>query len=385
LNQAIDLSSAPHGFTSIWTRFGQSLLILSAAVSFLYVIACANVGGPLLARGTQRQREIAVRLAMGSGRERLVRQLFTESFILAAIGSIAGFAISYWGIRLILALSPRLAAAAPNVHLDGRVVLFTIFLSLLSSILFGRFPAIRLTRRDLSIAFTVGHGGSMATVSRWSMNKVFVMLQISLAMLLLTSAGLFLRTLYNLRHVDVFDRDDIVVFSLSQPVDLDEMLTRIKALPGVDGATVWEFGLLRRGMSIVGPILAEGYKAQPDADLTVYHTDIEPNFFATMGIPLLRGHDFTAQDAMQTRSKAVIISSAMARFFFGSANPVGKYLGNPNSKEGAKEIIGVAQDTKYTSLRDEGVRTTYLPLTKISPNSTFAVRTTRILQSLPGI
>jgi len=252
-------------------------------------------------------------------------------------------------------------------------------LSVLSALLFGLVPALRVTRAKLSFGIRSERTTPGDSASRWALNKLVIMSQIALAMLLLAGAGLFLRTLYNLKHTDTgFDKDNIVVFSVNEGLDIGRTLARLEALPGVESASVWENGLLRPGIQQTGPIFVEGYVAEPGVDLYSFGTFVGPGFFKTMGITLLSGRDFTPEDALLPGRPVAVISAAMAKFFFGNQDPVGRtFRPDPNPRAETIRIIGVAEDAKYATLRDEPTRTIYWPLKKTAATSTYAIRTQR--------
>jgi predicted permease len=370
------------GWSRLREQVGQRLLILMGTVGIVLLIACANVAALLLARAADRQKELAVRLAIGSGRARLVRQLLTESLMLGMVGGLTGVGVAYAGIRLLLAYVPELAVLQAGLNL--RVLLFTAAVSIGAALLFGIVPALRSTGGRLTPALKDGYGRYLGARSRVSINKVLVAVQITLSMILLVGAGLFVQTLQNLRHLDAgFDRKNVALFFLDKPLGLPDhpaLTKRIQSFPGVESTTAWEAGLLGSSghISSVGPLQVDGYVPGPNEDLGATATYVGLGYFQTLGISILSGRDFLPGDEQPNRNVA-IVSATFAKHFFGDRNPVGKYF-IPDGKPPQVEIIGVAEDTKYQTLREEGRQTIYVPFgsryLESTPSETraFAVR-----------
>jgi len=389
LSHTVATQPGATGWSRLRDEVGQRLLILMGTVGIVLLIACANVAALLLARAADRQKELAVRLAMGSGRGRLVRQLLTESLVLGVVGGLAGIGVACGGIRLLLAYVPELALL--QAGLNGRVLVFTSAASLAAAVLFGIAPALRSTGLRLSPALKDGYGRFLGVRSRVSINKMLVASQITLSIILLVGAGLFLRTLQNLRHLDAgFDRENVTLFFLDRPLKLsdhDTLTNRIQAFPGVESAAAWEAGLLGSSgnISSVGPIHVDGYVPGPNEDLGATVNYVGLGYFQTLGISIVSGRDFTAGDELPNRNVAVV-SATLAKHFFGETNPVGKHF-IPDGKPPEVEIIGVAEDTKYQTLREEARQTVYVPFgsryLESTPSQTraFAVRSSS--NSLP--
>jgi len=386
--RSIQLVAGGTGFTWLREQIKQPLLILLTIVGLVLLIACANVANLLLARAAGRRKEIAVRLALGAGRFRLIRQLLTESLLLAALSGALGLLLAQWGARLLLAYLPQEQTATFNLAPDAQVLTFTLAVSLLTGILFGLAPAWRATRLDLTSSLKDAVGGS-AGRSRLSLHKLLIVTQVALSLFLLVGAGLFVRSLRNLKNLDAgFDRENVVLFSLDTPngytlaqrVNLyRQTLERLEALPGARAASLSSFSLLS-GAGISSNIVVEGYANQPDENMDCHRLWVGPNYFATMGIPLLQGRDFGPQElrpgqfaAQPTPSQspqpnaapsaplAAVINQTMARYFFHDANPLGRrFRLQPPLQDIPIEVIGVIKDAKYYNLREQTPRTFYL-------------------------
>ncbi len=384
LDRRIALRSGSAGWTELRQQFRQPLLILLAVVGLVLLIACANVANLLLARAAARQKEITARLALGASRLRLVRQLLTESALLAMIGGALGLIFAYWSARLLLSYLPGHETLSLNLDLDARVLGFTMTVSLLTGILFGLAPALRATRLDLTSALKDQTGGARIGQSRLPLNKILVVTQVALSLFLLIGAGLFVRSLQKLRGLDLgFDRENVVLFSLDLGTGYDaaratnlfrRLLERLETLPGTRSASLSSYGLLSNNYW-GDKVIAQGYTPRPDEDLTCHGQIIGPRFFETMGIPLLLGRDFSSQDDQLRR--VAIINQAMARDFFPNENPIGKRFSIIGQTDQPIEIVGVVKDAKYQTLRERAPRTFYLPFFQQlgASDTTFELRT----------
>ena len=390
--RSIRLDSGRTGFTYLRRTITQPLLILMTVVGLVLLIACANVANLLLARAAGRRKEIAVRLALGAGRWRLIRQLLTESFVLTALSGALGLLFAYSASGLLLSYLPQQRTFTFDLTPDARVLGFTFIVSMLTGILFGLAPALRATRLDLtsSLKDTAGAGGGRV---RLELHKALIVAQVALSLFLLVGAGLFVRSLQNLRDLDAgFNRENIALFRLDLGGDYTlprrlnlykQLLERLERLPGAQAASLSNINLLSGNNSTAG-IVVEGYAARSDEDLNCHQLLVGPKFFATMGIPVLLGRDFGSQElqppdgfngtppaAGQPSQSSLafsgpipaIINQTMARYFFGTENPLGRrfhYRGG-SRRNVSIEVIGVVKDSKYRTLREETPRTFYLP------------------------
>jgi predicted permease len=369
-------------------RRGYSTTIygLFIVVALVLLIACANVANLLLARAALRSAEISVRLAVGAGRWRLVRQLLTESVLLAGCGGAVGVLFAFWGKSALLALADRDTGLLPSgvdLNLNWRVLAFTLVISILTGVLFGLAPAWRATKQDLATALKQSRR-TTGVVSRLS--KGLVVVQVALSLLLLVGAGLFIRTLYNLQHVNLgFNQENLLVFRL-QPAQsgykderliqfYGQLLERLDHLPGVRAATFGRVPLIADDNSI-NDILLPGETELTGAEHVTNRQVTRENYFATMEIPLLRGRGFTAQDD-QHAPKVAIASQSFVRKFFPDEDVLGKRVTIIYNKHEV-EIIGVVADTKYMSQREEIKPLLYTPWQQEGPGvgeMHFALRT----------
>ena len=383
VERRIELHSGAAG----WSRFREPLtaplVIVMIAVGILLVIACANVANLMLARAASRQKETAVRLALGAGRRRIVRQHLTESLLLAAAGGTAGVAIARWGAQLLLVALPQTQFTF-DVSVSMRLLLFTAAVSAVTVVLFGLVPALRSTRVDVASRMKSETAGTTANRSSLVLNRVLVVTQVALSLLLLVGAGLFVRTLQNLEGIDTgFDRDRVITFRIDSGGYAAErrndlyrrVLARLTTLPGVRTASVSSFGLLSDdgwGQRITIP----DYVPRRDENMRVNGQIVGPRFFETIGTPLVSGRDFTDQDAQprDRRRGVAIVNETMAHRFFDGRDAIGLRFGTPSGD--SMEIIGVARDIKYSTLRDAAPPTFYVPVFQAAvAGTTFIVRT----------
>ncbi len=374
----LDAGTGAQGEMEVRKGFRQPLYILLGVVCLVLLIACANVANLLLSRAAARQREIAVRLALGARRRRLIRQLLTESVLLSVAGGALGVLLAFWikdgllsvgdwGGRFMGALDPRL---------DLRVLAFTTALSLLTGILFGLAPAWRATKVDLTPALKDSARGSSAATRSW-LSKSLVVAQVALSLLLLVGAGLFLRTLINLQRVEAgFNARNLLLFFMEPGLVgykdeklaglYREMSERLEAVPGVRSVTFSRTTLLSHSSSSRDFYLPEAAKATPGADGRpaptgeLYIHQVRENFLEAMEIPLLAGRALSERDTSEA-PKVAVVNQTFARQFFNGENPVGRrFTFNPQKPEEV-EIVGLARDAKYTTLRDATPPTAYLP------------------------
>jgi predicted permease len=378
----LGLESGSKGLDYLRGEFSEPLLILMTVVGLVLLIACANVANLQLARAMSRQKEIAVRLAIGAGRWRLVRQLLTESVLLAALGGAVGSVLAFWGTDLLVAL---MASGRDLVTLivtpDLRVLGFTAGVSVLTGILFGLSPALRNTRVDLTPALkeSVGnmagatHGKRML---RLGLGKTLVVTQVALSLLLLVGAGLFVRTLTNLENVNTgFNQRNLLLFGINPTEDgykgqrladfYRELTRRLEALPGVRSVTMSMSTLIGGGVSI-SSVSIPGYTPKPGqknavGELEAYFNRVGPNFFETLGIPLALGRTIGEGDT-EGAPKVAVVNQTFARQFLSGGNPVGRRFRFGDEKAaGDTEIVGVVGDAKYSDLRREVPPTVYVP------------------------
>jgi predicted permease len=361
--------SGSRGMLDMRREYSTTIYSLFIVVALVLLIACANVANLLLARATSRGAEISVRLALGAGRWRLVRQLLTESVLLAGLGGALGVLFAFWGKSALVALTNQNTGFLPNdgdLSLNWRVLAFTLAISLLTGVLFGLAPAWRATRLDLATPLKQSRRTAGA-VSRLS--KGLVVAQVALSLLLLVGAGLFIRTLYNLQRVNLgFNQENLLLFTLQPQQDgykderllqfYQQLFRRLDHLPGVRAATFAYIPLIANSnwsTDILLPGETEKTAVQHD---TMRQTARE-NYFATMEISLLRGRGFTAQDDKRAPNVA-IVSQTFARQFFPKEDVLGKRVTILDGNREV-EIVGVVADTKYETQRQEIQPLIYTP------------------------
>ncbi|MCA1615766.1 MAG: ABC transporter permease, partial [Acidobacteria bacterium] len=360
--------TGPQGRKGAW-MISQLLL---AVVGLVLLIACANVANLLLARASARRREIAIRLALGAGRWRLVRQLLTESTALALIGGALGLFIALWTSDLLPSFFPQEETAALDFSLDARVLLFTLLLSIVTGLLFGLVPALQSTRPDLIGALKDDTAGASHGLSRFGLRGALVVAQVAISLVLLVSAGLFLRSLRNALNFDPgFDSNNLLLTSLEVKGPgttreqaqqfYDELLGSVRELPGVKAASLTHVVPLSGGGQRRG-IIIEGYEPRPGEDTELNTNVVGPDFFQTMGIPLLAGRTFDGRDRKDAPA-VVVVNEEFARRYYPGQDAVGKRL-RTDSEGPFMEIVGVARTARYRNLREQPLPFVYIPFSQ---------------------
>jgi predicted permease len=381
------VADGSQGLAELRRKRAQSLTILMVVVGLALLIACANIANLLFLRGATRRKEIAVRLALGAGRFRLIRQLLTESVLLAGLGGMLGMVLAYWGKDLLLALQPWGGGElALDLKLDIRVLGFTTAISLLTGLLFGLTPALRATRLDLTPALKDTARNSSGD-ARNSLSKALVVAQVALSLVLLIGAGLFTRTLRNLQSLETgFNHENLVTFGLNPRLNnysnaqiaqlFRRLLESLEAIPGARSATLSQYPILA-GSRNDAPIFVQNQTLKPSEGSRATVNDVAANFLDTFQIPILRGRGLTLQDD-ERAPKVAVVNQAFARKYFGGEDPLGKHIGLDSVKNsGQLEIVGIAQDAKYFELRGDMPPTVYLPyFQEPASDAYFTVRTT---------
>jgi putative ABC transport system permease protein len=367
---------------------GTALMVLLSAVGCVLLIACGNVANLLLARASTRQKEMAIRTALGATRGRVIRQVLVESVLLALGGGAAGTLMAVWGIEFLKSLIPQQVPRIGQIGLDARVFAFTAALSLVTGILFGVFPALKSSRTWLANSLKEGGRSSEAGDRRTPARGVLVVGEVAVALCLLVGAGLLIQSFVRLENVDPgFNPHHVLTFNLvlpdrysqAQQIDLFERaVTGIRTLPGVRAASaVVPLPLSADNVSTAFDI--EGQSSVRGHEPDTNYSFVEPDFFKTMGIALLKGRDFTWDDTLKT-PPVVIINDALAKQFFPGQDPIGKrlnaHIGNGYSKPPMREVVGVVRDVKNHGLSGSPGPQVYVPLAQ-SPLDvmTFVVRT----------
>ena len=367
------VAKADLGYSPLRNDFSTALVVLMCMVGLVLLIACANVANLLIARAFARQKEIAVRLSLGSSRGRLVRQLLVESLALSGAGGLLGLGVAYLLTRSLIALVPQqgeplLISASP----DPRILAFTVTLTLLTGLVFGLLPALRASRPDPWVTLKGTVGSIAGTGGSLFLRKGLVAAQVALSFLLLFGAGLFVRSLQNLKTTETgIALDNLVSFQLAPALSgyddqraqvfYTTLLDRVRALPGVASAGIASVPILS-GDEWDSSVKVEGHKAADGEDMQAFMNAVSPGYFATMKIPLLGGRDFRAGDARNMDGSpdaeyVAIVNRKFAEHYFPGQNAVGKRLGSGGGQRSKlnTEIIGVVADALYEGPR-EGVR-----------------------------
>jgi len=376
--------------------FTQPLWIIMAIVAATLLIACANVANLLLARAATRQREISVRLALGCGRFRLVRQLLTESLLLSALGAAAGMIVASWGSHVLL----RLVDTGPapirlDLNPDARVLAFTVAVMALTGIGFGLAPAWRAGGVDLASAMKDHARGTGRRVKQY-LGRTLVVFQVALSLLLLIGSGLLIRSLYNLRQIDLgFQPEQVLVFDLAHnpqsrepsalAQDAREARERVKQIPGVKSASVSMLPLFGPS-DVSAPLRILDYTPAQGESVEARYNSVSPGYFETVGMTLAAGRGIEDRDTENT-PRAAVINESMARRYFPGANAVGRIMeidaGPPPHRP--IEIVGVVRDAKYNNLRAEAQPMFYISIRQL-PRTMRAleVRTGEPLAAMAG-
>jgi predicted permease len=370
------VESGSRGIYDVSPTDKRAVTILSVVVILVLLIVCANVANLLLSRATARSKEISVRLSLGATRSRLIRQLLTESLLLASLGGVLGILVGYWGQRLLPGPPGQVTS------LDWRVLAFILGVTGLTGIIFGVAPAFRAT--GMSVSTALKENSRSVVGSRSWLSRLLLVVQVAISLVLLVGAGLFLRTLSNLRHVDVgFNPQNLVLFRVNPQLNrYDEQRTRqlydslvesLGAAPGVRAVTGSNPALLSGSVNGTG-IFVQGRTYAPDAKVDINRLVVLPNFFDIMGIPVLTGRGFTEHDDDKA-PKVVILNSAAVRKYFPGENPLGQRIGGSPEENATMEIVGIVRDVKYNSVREDVPPTMYVPSRQTRAGVMLEVRT----------
>jgi len=392
------LLPAQKGLVGFRQFYDQPIYILTVTVGIVLLIACANIAALLLARATAREKEMAVRLALGAGRARIIRQLLTESLLLSSAGAALGIVLAAWSAQALAAFISKNAYSTLFIDTrpDARILAFTVGIALLTGILFGIAPAFRGSRINVAPALKESAASSDATKvpgRRFGLGSSLVVAQVALSVVVLTGAGLLVRTLANLRNINPgFDTHNVLLFGINPGLAgynqdriqtlYSELQTRLAAIPGVISASYSGDTLLSTGLWTTG-VHIEG---QPEK--TTVETDmfsVGPEFFETMRLPLLNGRTFAASDLRSTQAVAIVNQTFVRRFLEGR-NPIGLHLGGTtlSGNKVEREIVGVVADAKYDELRKPIEPTAYVPVQ--GGEAYFALRTsTRPEALIPSV
>jgi len=382
----IDVLPGSQGRAYLRRELSTPLWVLMATTGMVLLIACANIANLLLARATGRQKEIAVRLAMGATRGRIVSQLLIETLSLSTLGGVLGLALAFWADKALMAV--YLPSDSGNLNIstapDLRILAFTLAVTVVTGVIFGLAPALQATRPDVGRTLK-DQAGAVVGGGHGRLRNALVVTQVALSLLLLIGAGLFLRSLKNLSNQGTgFPAERLVGFNIDPSLNgytpkqlngfYQQLADNLGALPGVKSVAVASMRIMENNEWDSG-LTAEGYSpTKPDDHPQAYMNQIGPGYFATLGVPIVAGRDFrltdnrvikraTATDDDDTTPTTVIINEKFGQKFFAGRNPVGMHLGfgtDPGTHTDM-EIIGVVKDIKYTNLRDEIPIQAYVP------------------------
>ncbi len=380
-NSYVTLASGQGGISSLRNNYSKPLRMLLAIVGMVLLIACANVGSLLLSRAASRNSEISLRMALGATRWRIVRQLLTESMLLALMGGVCGVLLAQWGVYVLVRL---VAEGSPlDTMPDAGVLVFTAGVSVLAGLIFGLVPAVQASRSDLSSAMKEKNRLRRGFL-RFNLSSLMVVGQVGLSMVLLTGAGLFAGSLLKLQNEDVgFDRNNVLLLGIDprlagyKPTELSalyrELIDRLGTLPQVRNASMATYAPMsgtRRASSIIIP----GYTPRPDEDMSVQDILTGPKYAETLGVPLLRGREIDLRDTASSPQVAVV-NATFAERFFKDQNPVGrKFSFDDETEEGAGlEIIGVVGDIKSGDAREKPDPVIYRPILQVQDQGAYMV------------
>jgi predicted permease len=364
----ISVQSGAAGFSRIRHDYAPMLTILMALVALVLLICCANVANLQLARAISRGREMGLRLAIGASRGRLLRQLLTESLVLASAGGLAALFFGYWISRLLLQFTAHKNRLPLQPHLSATALLFTAAISALAVLIFGLAPALFATKGDVASHLKeTKTGRSKGGAHRFE--KALVAFQILLSLVLVYGSGLFIRTLQNFENSSVgYRREHLLIAQLdpwasgyqdSQIVPLAKNLaSALRAVPGVSGVTFSENGLFS-GTESGSENSIEGFAARSPEDIYNRADKVGPNYFSTIGIPLLAGREIGPEDTAQS-PKVVVVNEALARFYFTNREAIGRHISDPDGKH-PMTIVGVVGTAKQGAVREAGARRLYTP------------------------
>ncbi|MFL6452313.1 MAG: ABC transporter permease [Bryobacteraceae bacterium] len=364
LQMSMDVLPGSGGRSSLRRRFSKPLLVLSATVGLVLLIACANVANLLIARATSRQREIAVRLALGSTRRRIISQLLVESLLLSLAGGLAGLALAFWTDHALISLLPPSSTPLKLSSVpDLRILGFNLGLSVVTGLLFGLLPAFQATRPNIAGTLK-DQAGSVSGGTSTGIRKGLVVAQVSLSLILLIGAGLFIRSLRALQELDPgFHTSNLLAFKVNPALNgytpertrafYDQLRENLQGLPGADRAALAVMPVLE-GDEWDQWVTIDSYSPKTGELPDPHMNFVYPEYFDALGIPFLTGRDFRMNDALGS-AKVCVINDAFAKKYFGTVNAVGHKIGmgiDPGTKTDIT-VIGVVRGTKYESMRDE--------------------------------
>jgi predicted permease len=387
----VKLTPVGKGINGVRNDFALPLKILTVVVGVVLLISCANIANLLLARAAVRKKEIALRLALGARRFRLVRQLITESLILAFIAGAAGFVFAWWGTGLLVVMASSGSRPLPlDVTPNARILGFSLLVSVLAAVVFGAAPAFRATRVDLNATLKDGKGILWAN-SRNRLARTLVVAQVALSLMLMIGAGLFVRSLRNLQEIPTgFDERNVMLMAIDtanagyKDAQIGNLLVevedRVKRIPSVEAAAFSFFTFNQGGWT--SPLFTQD-QTPPEGEARVVRQNIVgDDYFKAMGVPLVSGRTFSRFDTEKSQ-KVAVVSESMTQRFYPNSSPIGKHFGKTANATSDIEIIGVVKDVKYESLTEELRPMVYFPIRqRPEPVSNLVVRVSSDFQSV---
>ena len=395
LKRTAIVQTAANGYSGLREQYSTALIVLMCMAGLILLIACSNVANLLIARAAARQREIAVRLSLGAARSTLIRQLLVESLLLSVAGAALGLILSIVTTRALLRVLPGSAEVMTlRAEPDWRILLFNMAVALSTGLLFGLVPALQATRLDLWTTLKDAVNAVAGGNSSARLRKILVMAQVALSFLLVAGAGLFVRTLSNLKNADVGFKSigNLVTFQIDPSKNgytvprlhalYTDVLREIQATPSVQSAG-FSITALLHGNESDSTMAVEGHQFKDGEDMQAYVNAVSPGFWKTMGVPLLQGRDFDERDPSHTSSKdqmptAAIVNRKFAEHFFGTRNPIGRKIGFGLDKKPDISIVGVVADSLYDGPRTGVPRQVFFPYAQVPvpTSASFYVRTT---------
>jgi predicted permease len=378
------------GISSVRDQASGPLIVLMCMAGLLLLIACANIANLLIARAAGRQKEIAIRLAIGAGRARLIRQLLTEGVTLSLAGGLLGVVTAYWTGDLLLGFLPADASMRGlTSQPDARVLWFALALSILTGVIFGMAPSWSTFRTDVAGTLKEQSAGAMGSTGQVRFRKALVVAQVGLSLVLLIGAGLFARSLFNLKQIDPgFRANNLLTFAVQPSLNgydqartlslYDRLHDEAAALPQVCGVAMAEIALLSGNVNMSG-IIVPGYDPKEGERMSVRENFVSPGYLSSMGIPLVTGREITRQDGPNA-PKVAVVNEQFARKYFGAESPIGRRFHKRSAKDDAGiEIVGVVRDGKHADLREDPETFVYYPFVQHEAimRMNFYVRTTQ--------
>jgi predicted permease len=380
-NTYVTLTEGSGGISGLRRIYSKPLHMLMAIVGMVLLIACANVGSLLLSRAASRKPEISLRMALGATRGRIVRQLLTESMLLATIGGVCGVLLAQWGVYILVGLVARTSPL--DTRPDAGVLAFTAGISVVAGLLFGLVPAVQASKANLSAA--IKEKARMRTgFMRVSLSSLMVVMQVGLSLVLLTGAGLFAGSLLKIQRENLgFERNNLLLVSIDprlagyKPTELtalyQQLLDRLGSLPQVRNVSMATYAPMS-GSSRESSIVVPGYVAQPDDDLVVKDMLAGPKYNETLGVPVLRGRDIEIRDTPASQ-KVAVVNASFAEHYFKGQNPIGRTFSFDDVEVNGTpiEIVGVVGDIKSSEVDEPPVPTVYRPILQVQDEAAYTV------------